>query len=57
MITGGPVHPGEHLAEFLQELGISQYRAVTGNRSAPDQNQRYCSLPQVYYRGHGLENR
>ncbi len=26
MITGGPVHPGEHLAEFLQELGISQYR-------------------------------
>ncbi len=26
MTTGGPVHPGEHLAEFLQELGISQYR-------------------------------
>ncbi len=22
----GPIHPGEHLAEFLAELGISQYR-------------------------------
>ncbi|HFA59209.1 MAG TPA: addiction module antidote protein, HigA family [Rhodospirillales bacterium] len=22
----GPVHPGEHLAEYLEELGISQYR-------------------------------
>ena len=21
-----PVHPGEHLAEFLEELGITQYR-------------------------------
>ena len=21
-----PIHPGEHLAEFLGELGISQYR-------------------------------
>lgn len=21
-----PVHPGEHLAEFLEELGVSQYR-------------------------------
>jgi antitoxin HigA-1 len=21
-----PVHPGEHLAEFLDEMGISQYR-------------------------------
>ena len=21
-----PIHPGEHLAEFLAELGISQYR-------------------------------
>ena len=21
-----PTHPGEHLAEFLEELGISQYR-------------------------------
>ena len=21
-----PIHPGEHLAEFLEELGISQYR-------------------------------
>ena len=26
MITNEPVHPGEHLAEVLEELGISQYR-------------------------------
>lgn len=26
MNTSEPIHPGEHLAEFLDELGISQYR-------------------------------
>ena len=26
MITGAPIHPGEHLAEILDELNISQYR-------------------------------
>ena len=26
MTTIDPIHPGEHLAEFLDELGISQYR-------------------------------
>ena len=26
MTRDEPVHPGEHLAEFLEELGISQYR-------------------------------
>ena len=26
MNTPEPTHPGEHLAEFLNELGISQYR-------------------------------
>ena len=27
MMAGeGPVHPGEHLAEMLAELGLSQYR-------------------------------
>ena len=24
--TISPIHPGEHLAEFLEEFGISQYR-------------------------------
>ena len=24
--TAEPIHPGEHLAEMLEELGISQYR-------------------------------
>ena len=26
MNTPEPIHPGEHLQEFMQELGISQYR-------------------------------
>ena len=26
MTGNDPVHPGEHLAEILDELGISQYR-------------------------------
>ena len=26
MATAAPIHPGEHLAEILDELGISQYR-------------------------------
>ena len=26
MTTNSPIHPGEHLAEILEELGISQYR-------------------------------
>ncbi len=30
-----PIHPGEHLAEFLAELGISQYRAAMDIRVPP----------------------
>lgn len=30
-----PIHPGEHLAEFLDELGISQYRLATAIRMPP----------------------
>ena len=26
MNVSAPIHPGEHLAEMLEELGISQYR-------------------------------
>ena len=26
MTTAEPIHPGEHLAEILAELGITQYR-------------------------------
>ena len=26
MVITAPIHPGEHLAEVLDELGISQYR-------------------------------
>lgn len=28
MISGEPIHPGRHLAEFLAEYSISQYRAA-----------------------------
>ena len=30
-----PVHPGEHLAEFLDELGISQYRLAKATNVPP----------------------
>ncbi len=30
MSTTEPIHPGEHLAEFLEELGITQYRLAKG---------------------------
>ncbi len=26
MTTAEPIHPGEHLAEFIEELNITQYR-------------------------------
>lgn len=26
MIVAEPIHPGEHLAEIMKELGITQYR-------------------------------
>ena len=26
MTAASPIHPGEHLAEILEDLGISQYR-------------------------------
>ena len=26
MTTASPIHPGAHLAEILEELGVSQYR-------------------------------
>ena len=35
MTTDGPVHPGEHLAEFLEELGISQYRLAQATGVPP----------------------
>ena len=32
MITAAPIHPGEHLAEILGELGISRYRLAKAIR-------------------------
>ena len=26
MTDAGPIHPGEHLADILQDIGVSQYR-------------------------------
>ena len=36
MIRSEPIHPGEHLAEFLEELGVTQYRLA-----------KTISVPQV----------
>ena len=33
--AAAPVHPGEHLAEILGELGISQYRLAKAMRVPP----------------------
>ena len=35
MTTDSPIHPGEHLAEMLEELGISQYRLAKAIDVAP----------------------
>ena len=57
MTTVVPIHPGEHLAETLSELGISQLPSGEGDSSTPDPHQRYRPLPQVHYGGHGARNR
>ena len=35
MVMARPVHPGEHLAEILAELGVSQYRLAKAIRVPP----------------------
>ena len=35
MVTTAPIHPGEHLAEILDELSISQYRLAKTIGVAP----------------------
>ena len=35
MTNSDPIHPGEHLAEFLEELQISQYRLAKVIRTSP----------------------
>ena len=35
MTTAPPIHPGEHLAEITEELGISQYRLAKAIGVAP----------------------
>ena len=39
MTTIDPIHPGEHLAEFLDELGISQYRLAKVIGTSPATHQ------------------
>ena len=34
-MTIEPIHPGEHLVEFLEELGISQYRLAKAIGTPP----------------------
>ena len=35
MTAAEPIHPGEHLAEILAELGISQYRLAKATGTPP----------------------
>ena len=35
MASAEPIHPGEHLAEFLEELGVSQYRLAKAIGAPP----------------------
>ena len=35
MTAAPPIHPGEHLAEIIEELGISQYRLAKAIGVAP----------------------
>ena len=35
MVLALPIHPGEHLAEILAELGVSQYRLAKAIRVPP----------------------
>ena len=35
MVAAKPIHPGEHLAEFLEELGVSQYRLAKAIGAPP----------------------
>ncbi len=35
MVMVLPIHPGEHLAEILAELGVSQYRLAKAIRVPP----------------------
>ena len=35
MSTIAPIHPGEHLAEILEELGITQYRLARAIGAPP----------------------
>ena len=34
-LTDTPIHPGEHLVEILEELGISQYRLAKATHVSP----------------------
>ena len=40
MTTLAPIHPGEHLTEILDELGISQYRFGENDRRIATPHQR-----------------
>ena len=37
MNTAEPIHPGEHLREIIEELGISQYRLAKAIGGPPIQ--------------------
>ena len=54
MTNPEPIHPGEHLAEIMEELGISQCRLAKTIGVPSVRNQRHHQTPQVHNRRHAL---
>ena len=44
MTNSDPIHPGEHLAEFLEELQISQYRLAKVIGTSPRRSMKSSTV-------------
>ena len=51
------IHPGEHLAEILDELGISQYRLAKAIGTPPRRINEIVHGRPVDHGGHGAADR
>ena len=56
MTAPEPIHPGEHLAEIVEELGITLPPGKDDGRAA-NTHSRYRPLPQVHHGGYSAANR
>ena len=52
MNTPEPIHPGEHLAEFIEELGISPVPTSQDDRRTAHPHQRHHQTPPFDHRRH-----